>query len=193
MDTKNIRYFVSPGEQNTTDVIEAVKERISGSGIKDIVVASNTGATALALWDKIRDLGVKIISVTEHAGFDGGDRIQISPETRKELEDKGVKVLMGSHALSGVGRSIAKKFGGTSHTEVIAAALRLFGGEGLKVAVEVSVMAADAGLVSTDAEIIAIGGTWHGADSAIVLKTAHMNNFFDLEIREIICKPRQRK
>jgi uncharacterized protein len=193
MDTKDIGYFVAPGEQNTAGVIKAVKERISESGIKNIVVASNSGATALALWNEIHDLGVKIISVTEHAGFNGGDRIQISPEVKKELEDKGVCVLMGSHALSGVGRSISKKFGGTSPTEIIAAALRLFGGEGLKVAVEVSVMAADAGLVPTDAEMIAVGGTWRGADSAIVLKPAHMNNFFDLEIREIICKPRQRK
>ena len=166
---------------------------MSGSGIGHIVVASNTGATALALRSEIHASGVRIVSVTEHAGFEGGDKIQISPEMKKELEDKGVKVLMGSHALSGVGRSIAKKFGGTSHTEIIAAALRLFGGEGLTVAVEISVMAADAGLVPTDAEIISIGGTWRGADSAIVLKTAHMNNFFDLEIREIICKPRQRK
>jgi hypothetical protein len=41
-------------------------------------------------------------------------------------------------------------------------------------------------------EIIAVGGSASGADSAIVLKAAHMNNFFDLEIREIIVKPRQR-
>jgi hypothetical protein len=65
-------------------------------------------------------------------------------------------------------------------------------GEGIKVAVEIAVMAADAGLVPTDQEIIAVGGTGGGADSAIVLKAAHMNNFFDLEIREIIAKPRQR-
>jgi hypothetical protein len=71
--------------------------------------------------------------------------------------------------------------------------LRQFGGEGLKVAVEVAVMAADAGLIPTDREVIAVGGTGRGADTAIVLKAAHMNNFFDLEVREIIAKPRQRK
>ena len=76
--------------------------------------------------------------------------------------------------------------------EIIAHTLRLFGGEGIKVAVEVSVMAADAGLIPTSREIIAVGGSSGGADSAIVLKAAHMNNFFDLEIREIIAKPRQR-
>jgi hypothetical protein len=76
--------------------------------------------------------------------------------------------------------------------ELIAHVLRLFGSDGIKVAVEVSVMAADAGLIPTNREIAAVGGTRGGADSAIVLKAAHMNNFFDLEIREIIAKPRQR-
>jgi hypothetical protein len=76
--------------------------------------------------------------------------------------------------------------------EIIAETLKRFGTEGVKVAVEVAVMAADAGLVPTDREIIAVGGTGGGADTALVMKAAHMNNFFDLEVREIIAKPRQR-
>ena len=102
-------------------------------------------------------------------------------------------MLICSHVLSGVERSITKKFGGVSRVEIIAATLRQFGCEGIKVAVEISVMAADAGLIPTDREVIAIGGTRAGADAAIVLKAAHMNNYFDLEIREIIAKARQRK
>jgi len=108
------------------------------------------------------------------------------------MQSKGIRTLIGSHALSGVGRSISNKFGGVSHVEIIAHTLRLFGGEGIKVAVEVSIMAADAGLIPTDKEVIAVGGSGGGADAAIVLRAAHMNNFFDLEIREIIAKPRQR-
>mgnify|MGYP000088288728 CR=1 FL=1 len=73
--------------------------------------------------------------------------------------------------------------------EIIAHTLRLFGTEGLKVAVEIAIMAADAGLIPTDTEVISVGGSGGGADTALVLKAAHMNNFFDLEIREIIAKP----
>jgi len=135
---------------------------------------------------------VKIVAIPEHAGYRGGDASSITPEARKQLEEKGIKVLICSHALSGVARSISNKFGGISHVEIIAYTLRLFGCEGIKVAVEVAVMAADAGEVPTDREIIAVGGTGKGADTAIVLKPAHMNNFFDLEIREILAKPRQR-
>ena len=67
--------------------------------------------------------------------------------------------------------------------------LRLFG-QGIKVAVEVSVMAADAGTL-TGNDIIAVGGSGRGADAALVLKPAHQNNFFDMRIREVICKPRK--
>jgi len=67
--------------------------------------------------------------------------------------------------------------------------LRLFG-QGIKVAVEVAVMAADAGAL-TGNDIISIGGSGRGADAALVLKPAHQNNFFDMRIRKVICKPRK--
>ena len=51
-------------------------------------------------------------------------------------------------------------------------------------------IAADAGALS-GMDIISIGGSGRGADSALVLKPAHQNTFFDMRIREIICKPRQ--
>lgn len=192
MVIKDIVYFARAGAGNTEGVIQAVQKRAQELRIEHVVIASDTGETTLKFWEALKETGMKLVSVCEHAGYDGGDEISISEETRKGLESKGVRVLVGSHALSGVSRSITKKFGGITPVEVIAHTLRLFGGEGIKVAVEVSVMAADAGLIPTHREIIAVGGSGSGADSAIVLKAAHMNNFFDLEIREIIVKPRQR-
>ncbi|MBI5966554.1 MAG: hypothetical protein HY882_01665 [Deltaproteobacteria bacterium] len=193
MTAKEILYFDRPGPKNTLEVVKAVKDGVKELGIEYIVIASNTGKTTLKFWEALKGTGVKLVSVAEHAGYDGGDEIPLSQEKKRELERKGIEVLVCSHALSGVGRSITQKFGGISHVEIIAHTLRLFGGEGIKVAVEVSIMAADAGLIPTDREIIAVAGSGSGADSAIVLKAAHMNNFFDLEIREIIAKPRQRR
>jgi len=43
--------------------------------------------------------------------------------------------------------------------------------------------------VRTDENIIAVGGTARGADSAVVIKPANSFHFFDLKIREVICKP----
>ena len=186
-----IVYFDKPGPQNTSAIAEIVKKRCAQLGIEHVVVASDSGATAMKMREALPD-SVKIVAIPEHAGYKGGDASSITPEARKQLEEKGIKVLICSHALSGVARSISNKFGGISHVEIIAYTLRLFGCEGIKVAVEVAVMAADAGEVPTDREIIAVGGTGKGADTAVVLKSAHMTNFFDLEIREILAKPRQR-
>jgi hypothetical protein len=63
-------------------------------------------------------------------------------------------------------------------------------GQGMKVVIEISVMAADAGLVRTDEDIIAIGGSGRGADTAVVLRPVNSNDFFDLKVKEILCKPR---
>lgn len=190
MTVKEIIYFDRAGPQNTDAVVEAVKKRCEELGIRHIVVASNTGDTALKFWDVLKDTNVKLVSVTEHAGFSGGDDVFITPERRQELQEKGIQVLMASHILSSIARSISNKFGGVSHVQIIAHTLRRLG-QGIKVTVEVSIMAADAGLIPTDTEIIAVGGTGKGADAATVIKPAHMNNFFDLEIREIIAMPRK--
>jgi hypothetical protein len=186
-------YFEKPGPANTKAVARAVKSRAKELGIRHVVVASNSGKTALIFHQALKGLGAEVVAVAEHAGYSGKDDSTISPEARRGLESKGIKVVVASHALSGVARSISRKFGGVSEVELIAHVLRLFGCDGIKVAVEIAVMAADAGLVPTDREIIAVGGSGRGADAALVLKAAHMNNFFDLEIREIIAKARQRK
>jgi hypothetical protein len=63
----------------------------------------------------------------------------------------------------------------------------------MKVCVETALMAADAGLIPVSEEVLAIGGTDIGADTAVVLKSATTDRFFELEIREIICMPRNKK
>jgi hypothetical protein len=51
-------------------------------------------------------------------------------------------------------------------------------------------MAADAGLIRTDREVVALGVTGGGADTAVVLLPSNTHRFFDMRIMEIICKPR---
>jgi hypothetical protein len=81
------------------------------------------------------------------------------------------------------------KFGGLGPAEMVANSLRLFG-EGTKVAVEVAVMAIDAGLIPHGRDVVAVGGTSSGADTALVLRPAHSREFFDTVVREVVCKPR---
>jgi uncharacterized protein len=184
---KKINYFENPGIENTEKVLKLVKERSEELGIENIVVASVSGLTSVKVLEKMPD--AHIVSITHHAGFRGGDDLELEPEYVKKLEDAGVPIYIGSHSLSGVGRGISNKFGGITPVEIIAGTLRLFS-QGIKVCVEISIMAADAGLIPTDKEVIAIGGTAKGVDTAVVLKPAHMGNFFDLRINEIIAMPR---
>lgn len=184
-----ILYFDKPGKSNTRAVIEAVKRTAAKKRIKHVVLASTTGETALKFADAL-GAGTALTAVTYHAGWQGGDIVAIKPAMRRKLENRNVKIVISSHALSGISRSVSKKFGGPNYPELIAATLKLFG-QGVKVAVEVAVMAADAGAAPTSRDIIAVGGSGKGADAALVLKAAHQNTFFDLRIREIIAMVRR--
>ena len=89
------------------------------------------------------------------------------------------------------GRAIRNKFSTAYPAEIIAQTLRIFG-EGMKVAVETVIMAADSGLIPTDKDVISIAGTSRGADTAIVLRPANSTRMFDINVKEIIAKPRSR-
>ncbi len=189
MKKQNAYYFEKPGLENTEKVIDAVRERCAEGDIQAVVLASSTGDTAQKFIEALSDEKVPVVCVTYHSGFHGGDTIDLDDTMRNKLESEGMTVVRSTHALSGVSRAISTKFGGITPVEIIANTLRLMG-QGMKVAVEISVMAADAGAVTTDKDIIAVGGSGKGADTAVVLHPAHMNNFFDLKIREILAKPR---
>ena len=97
-------------------------------------------------------------------------------------------MLTTTHAFSGLSRAMRKKFKMYLFEEVVANTLRILG-QGMKVACEITIMAADAGLVRTDEDVIAIGGTSRGADTAVVLRPVNSEDFFDLRVKEILCKP----
>ena len=191
---KSITYFEKAGVQNTEETLKLAVERAQELNIKDIVVASSYGDTAKKLLDVVesKNLDLNVVVVSYHQGFHGEDVITMSEETMNELKERGAKVFMGAHALSGVERAISNKFGGAYPVEIIAHTLRTFG-HGLKVCYEITLMAADAGLIKTKNEVIAIGGRSRGADTSVVIKPANLNNFFNIELREIICMPRDKK
>jgi hypothetical protein len=180
-------YFDTPGKVNTQRTLELASQRGRELGLSEAVVASAKGDTAAMALEIMT--GFRITVVTYHYGFKHPFRGVMPDDIRRELEVKGAAVVAATHALSGVEKAVAGKYGGVCPVLLIADTLRLLG-QGTKVAVEIAVMAADAGKLSGD-DIIAIGGTARGADTALVLTPAHQSNFFDMRIREIVCKPRQ--
>ena len=194
MLTREIAYFEKPGAQNTDDTIRYAAKRAAESAIKYVVVASSTGETGLKTAHAFKDTGVKVIVVGSHVGFSGPGVRSMREPFITQLRGLGAVIVEQTHALSGVERSISRRLGGASRVESIAEALRTLTGVGVKVCVEISIMAADGGNVPVDGktEIIAIGGTNGGADTACMILPAHANNFFDLQIREFIAMPRHR-
>jgi hypothetical protein len=189
MKTQNITYFPKPGKHNTKETLILALNRARELKIKDIVVASSYGRTARMLAE-MDVKGLNVVCVTHHAGFDKPGELQLTEKARKFLEQRGIKVYRATHYFSGVGRAVRLKFGGLYPGEIVANTYRTFG-EGMKVAVEIAIMTMDAGLISYGKEIIAIGGTSSGADTAIIIKPAYGKNFFDTQILEIIGKPRK--
>ena len=189
MIKREIIFFEKPGAGNTQTTLETVRERAKLLEIKKVVLATNSGDTALKAVDSLKELDVKIIAVTLHAGT---WKAHVEPDWDKvrEAENLGVRFLTATHTLMGnIGSAIREKFGGLPDSELIAHALYCFS-QGMKVAIEITAMAADANLISPEEEAIAIGGTSQGADTAIVVKPAYSTNFFDLKVREIIAMPR---
>lgn len=182
-----ILYFEEPGPQNTIPTLEMALKRAKELNIKDIVVASTTGETGL-LAAKIFQ-GYNLVVVTHSTGFRKPDFQELTEENRRAIEALGGKILTCTHAFGGIGRAVRRKLNTYQLEEIIAFTLRLFG-EGMKVAIEITLMAVDAGLIRTDREAIAIAGTGRGADTAIVVLPANTQSFFDLRILEIIAKPR---
>ncbi|WP_202319754.1 pyruvate kinase alpha/beta domain-containing protein [Archaeoglobus neptunius] len=188
MQEKKIVYFDKPGKENTETTLRLAIERARELGIRFLVVASSYGETALKALDMI-DEKTQLVVVTYHTGFVREGENTMPPDLEDELRRRGVKLVRQSHILSGLERSISRKLGGVSRTEAIAETLRSLFGHGLKVCVEITIMAADSGAIPIE-EVVAVGGKSRGADTAVVIRPAHMNNFFDMEIREIICMPR---
>ncbi|TRO48015.1 hypothetical protein E2P65_03550 [Candidatus Bathyarchaeota archaeon] len=182
-----IVYFDEPGKANTDRTLRLAKERANELGIRNIVVASYTGYTGVKASEVFK--GYNLVIAAGVVGFRAPNQHRMEPEARSKIEANGGKIFFSTHAFGTLGRAVNRKFNTIQVDEIIANVLRLFG-QGVKVACEVSCMAADAGLIKTDEEAIAIGGSGGGADTAIVLRPSNTHTFFDAKILEIICKPR---
>jgi len=177
-------YFNERGKANTAQTIDIALQAAAERGIDNIVVASNTGETALLL----ESFSGNIVCVTHVDGFREPGKNELTQQMRDRLEVRGMKVLTAAHALSGAERALSTKFGGVYPVEIIAHTLRMMG-QGTKVCVEIGAMALDAGLIPYDQPVIAVCGSGRGADTALILTPAYTSNILSTRIHEVLCKP----
>lgn len=180
-------YFDAPGPANTRATLERAAARAGELDIRNVVVASTSGRTGLLAAPLFA--GRNLVVVTHSTGFRGPDVQELPAEARRSLEQAGARVLTAQHALGGVGRAVRKKLKTYELEEIMAFTLRVFG-QGTKVAIEIALMAADAGLIPTGSPCVSIGGSDEGADTALLLKPANAQDFFDLQVLEVLAKPR---
>lgn len=183
---KSIIYFAEPGEGNTDMVLEAAKKRAEELGIRDIVVASTRGGTGVKTVKVFK--GYNVVIVTHSTGFREPGQQELEEAAAEKILSGGGKILTTGHPFAGLDRAVRRKFDTIGYAEIVAQTLRLLG-QGMKVVVEIAAMAADAGMIPVDKDIIAISGSSRGADTAVVIKPANSMRLFDLVVREIIAKP----
>jgi hypothetical protein len=182
-------YFAQAGRANTERTLELAYARAKELGIETVLVATTSGETALRAARFCK--GMKVIAVTHSTGYREPDTQELTPENQAAIEAAGAVILTCQHALGGVNRAVRKRFATFELDEIIAHTLRIFG-QGIKVAAEIALMAADAGLVRTDTPVMAISGSGRGADTAAVVLPTNAQTFFDLQVPEIVCRPSPR-
>jgi hypothetical protein len=178
-------YFETTGIENTEETLKAAKERAEALGIKDIIVASTTGRVGIRACEMFK--GFNLIIVRHQVGLKEPGLQEMSSENEAKIASSA-KLLTSTHVFGGIERAIRNMLGTWGPVELMGRALKLFG-DGAKVCIEITVMAADAGLIGLDRDVIAIAGSSKGADTALVIKPANSTNFFDLYVKEIIAKP----
>lgn len=182
-------FWEKAGAENTESTLRLALNKGQELGINTFVVASCSGETA----QKLVSLSEKanIICVTHQVGFQSPGVDEMESETRELLQSQNVAVLTTTHLFAGVDRALRFQFKGVYPAEIMAQTLRIFG-QGVKVAVEIACMSLDAGLVPYGQDIISIGGSAEGADAALVIRPAHSAHFFETQVKEIICMPRNK-
>ncbi|NOX45331.1 MAG: hypothetical protein GXO72_06340 [Caldiserica bacterium] len=194
---RKVVYFRYRGEINTRWVLELARDRALELGIGVMVVASETGRSALKALEVLRGTGIKLVVVTHYPGETRGPRGDIPiglgrPEyahVKRHLEENGAVIVQGTRPLGGIGRALG--WNAAVPATFVDKALELFG-PGTKIAIEAALMATDAGALAEGEEVVTLGGTYKGLDTALVVRTAWSGRFFTaFEVLEIVAKPRR--
>ncbi len=181
-------YFDKGGPANTDKALDIALACCEERNIGKIVVASSTGKTALELHQKAK-ASIEIVAVTYCAGSSNRKAVEEFNTNRDALLEKEIRIVRGLHALSGVEKAFQSKYkGGILPLFIVADTLRMFS-QGTKVCVEIALMAVEHGYINPEEEVVVIGGSGHGADTAVVMKPAFAANMFDTNIRAVLCMP----
>jgi hypothetical protein len=177
---EKIIYFEKQGKENTTNVIRLIKERAQARAIKKVVLASTRGDTAKIAAESFKDTGLHLVIIPWQYGFQ--ETQPFPKELVVELQGIGHQVHFGTMLFH------TEDLYGIKTPQIMANLLRIFG-QGIKVCVEIIMMACDGGCLEIGEKVIAVAGSGAGADTAIVATASSSTKMKGLRVHEIICKP----
>jgi len=186
-----VTYFETGGPHNTDKALKIAKKYADQFAVRDIIMASTTGTTAEKSLDVFDPNEYNLVVVTHSYYFAGVNNRQEFPEEKMaELKNKGLKFFIGTHAFAGPERSMRISIKQWGPVELLAKYLRTNFSQGMKVCMEIAIMAVDAGLIKDiERDIICIGGTGRGADTVCLIKPAPTSLFDRLRVKAILAKP----
>jgi len=161
-------FFEQPGEQNTDETLKLAAKEAQNRAIDIIILASNRGYTAVRAMELCD--GFRLIAI-------GGYREHFNIKILSRFQKAGHKAVCVYDGL---------EYDYPRHLQDY---YRKIAGEGGKVAPEVVVAAVVAGVIPERTSVIGVGGTFPGADTAFVVKSAR--DFGHIEVEKIICQPRR--
>ena len=180
---ESIVYFDNPGKENTEEVISLVLERAKSRNIQKMVLASTTGYTAKLFLASVEDKDIQLVVVPWQFSLrEEGNRFP--QELVKQFQEKKHIVHFSTMLLSS---GLTELYGTNAQTS-LANILRVLG-QGMKVCVEITMMACDGGCIKMGEKVIVVAGSHVGADFAVVATAAPSSKVTELKINEIICKP----
>jgi len=188
-------YFHHRGEINTQKALELARERALELGIERMVVASETGRSALKALKVLEDTEIRLVVVTHYPEHTWGPKGEIPiglgrPEyqhVKRYLAEHGTVVVQGTRPFAGVARALGWE--AAVPATFVDKTLELFS-SGTKIAVEAALMATDAGAVEAGETVVTLGGTFKGLDTALVVRTTYSGKVFsEFEVLEFIAKP----
>jgi uncharacterized protein len=177
---EKIVYLETTGQENTTAVFDVVDRALSALDIHKVVLASTRGDTARYAMDRVKGQDVRLIVVPHQYGFGQGQRFP--QELVERAQQEGHAVYFGTMLFH------QEKIFGQGPALWVANFLRAFC-QGVKVCVEILLMAGNAGLVAEGEQVIVVAGTGRGADTALVMTGATSGNLKAMHVSRILCKP----
>jgi hypothetical protein len=169
---EKIVYYEQPGKDHTEETLKLALERAKARGIKKVVLASTWGDTAKLAAERWAGTGIKIVVIPHQYGFMAEPGQHFPPELITQLEKQGHVVHFGTMLFH------TENFYGVTVSRAMANLLRTFC-QGMKVCVEIVLMAADAGKVMTGENVVVVAGSGRGSDTAVVAIAASSNHSGD--------------